>query len=109
MIPEQAIEAAANAISQSSGMRFDGFWSRVEDLEPEDREYALAEARAALVAAAPFIRAQALEYAAEAIDWIRPETGPGINITPYREGRNDALTSAATWLRARAVTERGGE
>lgn len=45
------IEAAANAISESSGMRFDGFWSRVEDLEPEDREYALAEAKAAINAA----------------------------------------------------------
>lgn len=52
-IPEDAIEAAANAISECSGMRFDGFWSRVEDLEPEDREYALTEARAALEAAAP--------------------------------------------------------
>ncbi|MDF9748607.1 hypothetical protein [Arthrobacter sp. ES3-54] len=51
-IPDEAVEAAANAISEASGMRFDGFWSRVEDLEPEDREYALAEARAALEAAA---------------------------------------------------------
>lgn len=57
MIPNEAVEAAANAISQSSGMRFDGFWSRVEDLEPEDREYALAEARAALEAAAPHMQA----------------------------------------------------
>jgi len=48
---EERIEAAANAISESSGMRFDGFWSRVEDLEPEDREYALTEASAALTAA----------------------------------------------------------
>ena len=34
-------------------MRFDGFWSRLEDLEPEDREYAVKEARAALEAASP--------------------------------------------------------
>jgi len=52
VIPEAAVEAAANAISRCSGMRFDGFWSRIEDLEPEDREYALAEARAALEAVA---------------------------------------------------------
>jgi hypothetical protein len=59
VVPEEAVEAAANAISECSGMRFDGFWSRVEDLEPEDREYALTEARAALEAAAPFIAAKA--------------------------------------------------
>lgn len=47
----ERVIAAANAISESSGMRFDGFWSRVEDLEPEDREYALAEATAAVAAA----------------------------------------------------------
>ena len=45
------VVAAANAISEYAGMRFDGFWSRVEDLEPEDREHALAEAGAALAAA----------------------------------------------------------
>jgi len=50
-VSDSEVEAAANAISKASGMRFDGFWSRVEDLEPEDREYALAEARAALEAA----------------------------------------------------------
>ena len=43
--------AAANAISEYNGMRFDGFWSRVEDLEPEDRDHALAEATAVLAAA----------------------------------------------------------
>lgn len=56
MIPAEAIEAAANAISEASGMRFDGFWSRVDDLEPEDRDYALKEAAAALEAAMPFLR-----------------------------------------------------
>lgn len=165
MIPEEAIEAAADAISESSGMRFDGFWSRIEDLEPEDREYALAEARTALEAAAPFIRAQAMEdttvihvhshhdieahariynegydaavtqgladdpsladdwfqgkirearadalqEAANAIEALRPEMGPGINITQYREGRNDAFVRAADVCTARAVAERGGE
>jgi len=54
-IPAEAVEAAANAISECSGMRFDGFWSRVEDLEPEDREYALKEALAALEAASPHL------------------------------------------------------
>lgn len=68
VIPDAAVEAAANAISEASGMRFDGFWSRVGDLEPEDREYALMEARAALEAAAPHIQAQALEDAATELD-----------------------------------------
>jgi len=57
-IPDEAAEAAANAISECSGMRFDGFWSRVEDLEPEDREYALMEARAAISAALPHVLAE---------------------------------------------------
>jgi len=50
-MPTRRVEAAANAISESSGMRFDGFWMRVDELEPEDRAYALSEARAALEAA----------------------------------------------------------
>jgi hypothetical protein len=67
MIPEQAVEAAANAISECSGMRFDGFWSRIDDLEPEDREHAVKEARAALEAAAPYLWAQALDEIAQLI------------------------------------------
>lgn len=54
-ISDEAVEAAANAISEVSGMRFDGFWTRVEDLEPEDREHALREAKAALEAAFPHL------------------------------------------------------
>lgn len=54
------VEAAANVISESSGMRFDGFWSRVEDLESEDREYALKEASAALDAAEAHDRANGI-------------------------------------------------
>jgi hypothetical protein len=55
LIPEAAVEAAANAISECSGMRFDGFWTRIEEPDPEDREYALTEARAALEAALPHL------------------------------------------------------
>lgn len=50
------LEYAANAISQSSGMRFDGFWLRIDELEPEDRDYALSEAQSALAAAHGAIR-----------------------------------------------------
>jgi hypothetical protein len=90
-ITPEAVEAAANAISECSGMRFDGFWSRVEDLEPEDREYALLEARAALSAAAPYLireaQAQAWEDAAEIFHHA---------------------SSAALTLRARAAAIRDG-
>jgi len=51
--------------------------------------------QAALEAAAPIIRAEVLREAAYAIEALRPETGPGINITQYREGRNDAFVRAA--------------
>jgi hypothetical protein len=62
------VEAAANAISEASGMRYDGFWSRVEDLEPEDRDYALKEASAALEAADAFLLSNsAVEHAARRI------------------------------------------
>jgi hypothetical protein len=63
-ITDEAVKAAANAISECSGMRFDGFWSRVEDLEPEDREYALMEARAALEAALPRLSEGSKPYGA---------------------------------------------
>lgn len=91
-ISDKAVEAAANEISKSSGMRFDGFWSRIEDLEPEDREYALAESRAALEAAAPYLMAQAWEegvevyplcYAAVACGACPACMGPD-PVNPYR-------------------------
>jgi hypothetical protein len=56
IITDEAIHSAANAISQISGLRFDGFWFRVDELEPEDRDYALAEARVALEAALPHLQ-----------------------------------------------------
>lgn len=64
----ERVIAAANAISESSGMRFDGFWSHVDELEPEDREYALAEAGAALAAADTVMFSEdAVERAARAL------------------------------------------
>ncbi len=77
MITDEAVEAAANAISEASGLRFDGFWSRVEDMEPEDREYALKEARAALEAATKqAIPTRAVHAAAKAAyEDVRPRMG----------------------------------
>lgn len=73
------IEAAANAISESSGMRYDGFWFRVDELEPDDREYALAEAAAAL----------------DAADAASDERGVYADIwdAAYRQGIDDERTS----------------
>ena len=64
--PNARTVAVANAISQSSGERFDGFWSKLEDLEPEARRYALDEALAALAAAdAVMFSEEAVEQAAK--------------------------------------------
>lgn len=54
-ITPAAVDAAANSISQSNGMRFDGFWTRLDDLEPEDRAHARQEALDALEAALPHL------------------------------------------------------
>lgn len=84
MIPEQALKAAAKAMAPV-----------VKELE------ATLLARAALEAAAPFLRAQALEDAADEFSARLPDgTGNGRAYNSYR---------VAELLRARAVTERGGE
>ena len=111
-ISNEAVEAAANAISECSGMRFDGFWSRVEDLEPEDREYALTEARAALEAAAPIIRAEAAGQWAEAMDKSANDLVQSWGEVPMSVTASATLAATryeARRLRARAVAERGGE
>ncbi len=84
-ISDGAVEAAANAISEASGMRFDGFWSRVEDLEPEDREYALMEARAALEAAAPHLLAEVWQSAySQGVEDERTSATAGLDYGPNR-------------------------
>ena len=65
---QERIEAAANALSEINGMRFDGFWSRLDEMEPEDKEHAIAEARFALERSDPFLFSdEAIERAAEAV------------------------------------------
>lgn len=84
MTPEQAVEAAAREVYCTSGRyRQMPYAVAVKACE--------AEALRILEAAAPFIRAQALNDAADELD------GSGRWRYPAR------------WLRARAVTERGGE
>ena len=87
MIPQEAIEAARAAIRKES-MKIHG-WGESEN----------AVARAALEAAAPFLRAQALEEAADEFHSRLPDgTGNGRAYNSYR---------VAELLKARAVTERG--
>jgi hypothetical protein len=65
---QERIEAAANALSEINGMRFDGFWSRLDEMEPEDKEHAIAEARFALERSDPFLFSdEAIERAAVAL------------------------------------------
>lgn len=66
MIPNEAVEAAADAINVY-GAKYVGVLDPVplKDMSLPDREYALGEARAALEAAAPYIKAQAIDKAVE--------------------------------------------
>ena len=104
------MEAAANAISESSGMRFDGFWSRIEDLEPEDREYALAEASAALAAAdAVMFSDEAVERAArESWNAIADGAEEFDQLTRYERDIHTA-TVRAVIAALKDDNERGGE
>lgn len=85
-ISDEAVVAAANAISEFSGRRNDGHWLRVEDLGPEDRKNALMEARAAIEAAAPIV-------AAEVLREIRERTGAELEDAPYPNGEEDDYAS----------------
>lgn len=77
---QERIEAAANALSEINGMRFDGFWSRLDEMEPEDKEHAIAEARFALERSDPFLFSdEAIERAAKALN---AEHAPAWEILP---------------------------
>lgn len=107
-ISDEAAEAAATALHAHYAYENEG----VEDY-PSD-EY-ICCARAALEAAAPYIRAGALEDAADEIDAQRDAANPdrkpgeGWSVIDHRAGRFLGKTVAARLLRARAAAERGGE
>lgn len=112
-LPAEAIEAAANALFDDNPV-----WHLVYDrpalwpevAEPAEERYR-EQATAALTAAAPFIRAQALEYAAQALG----ERGasrtegrlPGVTATWHTAA--EFVWNCAEHLRTRAKTERGSE
>lgn len=109
MIPDEAVEAAAKGIAAENMKKP---W---ETMSEGVKETFRADAKAALEAAAPFLRAQALEDAATEF-----EANIGINEfdeQARRDGRpwnhiDDAWEHQGPymdWLRTRAVTERGGE
>lgn len=100
-IPQEAIEAAKAAIRKES-MKIHG-WGESEN----------AVTRAALEAAAPFLRAQALEDAADELAAQRDATNheltpeDGESVRDHNDGRFLGKTVAFRLLRARAATERG--
>lgn len=86
MIPAAAVEAAAKVLWDKE---MNAPWSSVAD---GFKAPFMRDARAALEAAAPYIRAQALEDAAAEVDEGVPAYGQG---------------EYADWLRAQAASERG--
>ena len=88
MIPAEAVEAAAKVLADCIGTGANNWEWHVDD------------ARALLEAAAPYIRAQALEDAAQAGADPSPEDMDTYFIDQADVGR---------WLSARAAAERGGE
>lgn len=118
MIPEEAIEAVAKLNFEASYRLYREIgW---DELEEDHRAGWLKEARDQCEAAAPFIRAQALMDAADELA-IRSETFLKTmqNMADSREYKLEDIVrygafsaeanTTANRLRARAVTERGGE
>lgn len=114
VISDEAVEAAARV---SHALRWpDAPWDAMND---RARTYVRKNARAALEAAAPFIRAQALEEAADALD---SDYDSCLYLTRRRElaypyskpmlaeqwAELDGIEEAAQFIRARAAAERGG-
>jgi len=95
MSSSQRVETVANAISESSGMRFDGFWTRVEDLEPEDRDHAIKEATSVLGAADGFLLSKAaIDQAAKRIfQGMKDEPWEAANLDEEQRARAVALNA----------------
>lgn len=98
MIPEEAVQIAADYLPHDRDCE-----SRPER-DCQCRHLRLATMQAALTAAAPFIRAQALEDAASELE---SDAGYSSHFEPEEITQGKLI--AAEFLRARAVTERGGE
>lgn len=120
MIPVEAVEAAAKAINESHAFRWASLpWDQLVESKDNanqnrvrlDRAYA----SAALEAAAPYIKAEALRDAADAIDAQRDATNPSRkpdeawSVIDHREGRFLGKTVAARLLRTIAAEIEGDE
>lgn len=77
MIPDEAVEAAAEAINMFAA-KYVGVLDPVplNDMSWLDREHALGEARAALEAAAPYLRADAWDEGFEGAQGVYPQSNP---------------------------------
>lgn len=97
-IPSEAVEAAAMSLFEDSPTsRSTRKWSA--HFGDQDKAQFRAEAKRALEAAAPYIKSQALEEAADAIEPSR---------FPYLDGQIDMNNSWRLWLRSRADALRNG-
>lgn len=92
MISDEAVEAAAKVLLSMTGTHADEDWSH--------------EARAALEAAAPFIREEAL---LEAADEFAPTVARSVLIEKPEAIYDATVNRGRDWLRARAAAERCGE
>lgn len=88
---QERIEAAAEAVSEINGMRFDGFWSRLDELEPEDRNHAIAEARFALE------RSDAILFSDEAIERAAKDFYTEFEAQPIYDEATERFTGHRLW------------
>lgn len=103
MIPKEAVEAGARAIYRSVN-RSHADTKGWDEVKPNWQASYRRDALAALTGAAPFLRAQALEDAADELEELASDAS-------YNDSEDAMETwlNAATNLHARAATERGQE
>jgi len=120
-ISNEAVEAAAKAVYRGHPIYDEEAGTIIgyktwEMTEPTYQEAVLKDARTALEAAAPFIRAEALEDLAKELEWVKPESSPcgDTEACCGSESSCDAMrpsvfVTGPASIRARAAAERGGE
>lgn len=105
-IPAEAVEAAARGLARHKWPTAIGVWESFgQGMQDDFRD----QARPALEAAAPYLRAQALEELAHFFHPSGVLWWGDSGVTVAEPGRPTRWTKLTDWLRARAVAERGGE
>ena len=93
-ISNEAIEAAVNANGRASNPKWDHPIMGYQTFSEDQKDYLRDQARSYIESAAPIIRAEALESAADG--W-----------QAYIRAMDWGTTAPIEWLRARAAAERG--